>query len=75
MEIGRDLEGVEVSIFLREVENGYKASLRSNEYVNVAEVATIFSGGGHVRAAGCMIPYNLEQAKEMIVERTKLFLK
>ena len=32
--IGRDIEGVEVSIFLRETDNGCKASLRSNEYVN-----------------------------------------
>ena len=75
VEIGRDLEGVEVSIFLRETENGFKASLRSNEYVNVAEVCTIFSGGGHIRAAGCTIPYPLEQAKDKILERVSTFLK
>ncbi len=75
VEIGRDLEGVEVSIFLREKEKKFKASLRSNEYVNVAEVASIFSGGGHIRAAGCTIPYSLEQAKEKIIDRVKIFLK
>lgn len=75
VEIGRDLEGVEVSIFLRETEKGFKASLRSSEYVNVSEVASIFSGGGHVRAAGCTLPFTLSQAKEKIVERVKLFLK
>ncbi len=75
VEIGRDLEGVEVSIFLRETDKGFKASLRSNEYVNVAEVASIFSGGGHVRAAGCTIPYQLEQAKEKIIDRVKTFIK
>lgn len=75
VEIGRDLEGVEVSIFLRETEKGYKGSLRSNKYVNVAEVCSIFNGGGHNRAAGCTIPYSLEQAKEKIIDRAKISLK
>ena len=75
VEIGRDLEGVEVSIFLRETEKGFKVSLRSNDYVNVSEVASIFSGGGHIRAAGCTLPFELLQAKEKIVDRVKLFLK
>lgn len=75
VEMGRDLEGVEVSILLRETEKGFKASLRSNEYVNVSEVCSIFSGGGHIKAAGCTIPYELEIAREKILERTKTFLK
>ncbi|MCI9365976.1 MAG: bifunctional oligoribonuclease/PAP phosphatase NrnA [Clostridia bacterium] len=75
VEIGRDIEGVEVSIFIRETEKGFKTSLRSNEYVNVAEVAAIFSGGGHIKAAGCTLPFVLEKAKEKIIERTKTFLK
>ena len=75
VEMGRDVEGVEVSILLRETEKGYKVSLRSNEYVNVSEVASIFTGGGHIRAAGCTLPYELNQAKEMIIERVKLFIK
>ena len=48
VEIGRNIEDVEVSIFLREEEKGYKISLRSNEYVNVAEVCMVFGGGGQV---------------------------
>ena len=75
VEIGRDIDGVEVSVFLRESEKGFKASLRSNEYVNVSEVASIFGGGGHIKAAGCTLPFTLEQAKEKIIERIKLFLK
>ncbi len=42
VEIGKSIEGVEVSIFLYEKEKGYKASLRSNEYVNVADVCFNF---------------------------------
>ncbi len=75
VEIGRDIEDVEVSIFLREIEDGFKISLRSNEYVNVSEVCSIFSGGGHIRAAGCTIRFPLEQAKEKIIDRVKTFLK
>ena len=31
----------------------YKVSMRSNGLVDVSKVAVFFSGGGHVRAAGC----------------------
>ena len=75
VEIGRDIEGVEVSIFLREVENGFKASLRSNEYVNVSDVCLAFSGGGHKRAAGCTIFNTLEIAKESIIHEVSKYIK
>lgn len=75
VEEGRNIEGVEVSIFLRENEKGFKASLRSNEYVNVSDVCLMFGGGGHIRAAGCNIQMPLEQAKEKIVNQTKMHLK
>lgn len=75
VEIGRDIEGVEVSIFLRETENGYKASLRSNNYVNVSDVCIAFDGGGHIRAAGCNIQGSLEQVKERIISEVKKYIK
>jgi len=74
VEIGRDIEGVEVSIFLREVEGGYKASLRSNEYVNVSDVCVTFNGGGHKRAAGCTIFNTLEIAKEAIIHEVEKYI-
>lgn len=75
VEMGRDIEGVEVSIFLRETDNGYKISLRSNDYVNVSDICLMFSGGGHVRAAGGNINLPFEQAKAKIVEECKKHLK
>ena len=75
VEIGRDIEGVEVSIFLREVEGGYKASLRSNDYVNVSDVCIAFSGGGHKRAAGCTIFNTLDIAKEAIIHEVEKYIK
>ncbi len=77
VDIGRDVEGVEVSIFLRELENGsYKASLRSNDYVNVSDICLMFGGGGHIKAAGCTITTGtLEQIKEKLIAQTKIHLK
>lgn len=75
VEMGRDVEGVEISIFLREKEDGYKISLRSNEYVNVSDICLMFSGGGHIRAAGGTINLPFEQAKEKIIEECKKHLK
>lgn len=72
---GRCIEGVEVSIFLRETEKGYKVSLRSNEYLNVSDVCLMFGGGGHKHAAGCIVAMPIEQAKEKIINQIKLQLK
>lgn len=74
VEMARDIEGVEVAIFLREAENGYKASLRSNNYVNVSDICLMLGGGGHPKAAGANLPFPLEQAKEKIVEQIKNYL-
>lgn len=61
---GKDMEGIvsqikltkgtECAIFMYEIRTlEYKVSLRSTDKVNVAKVAEMFGGGGHVRAAGC----------------------
>ena len=45
--------GVEVAIFLYELENGeFKVSLRANGDTDVSKVAAFFGGGGHKKAAG-----------------------
>lgn len=77
VEMGRDVEGVEVSIFLRENNDrdGFKISLRSNDYVNVADICVLFNGGGHIRAAGGNIKLSLEEAKQRIVDECKKYLK
>ena len=47
-------KGTECAVFLYEIGTlEYKVSLRSTEKVDVAKVAEMFGGGGHVRAAGC----------------------
>ena len=50
----RITKGVEVAVFLYEVKTQeFKVSMRSNGPVDVNMVASYFSGGGHVKAAGC----------------------
>ncbi len=50
----RNIKDVHCAIFMYETdEMEYKVSLRSDELVDVAKVATVFGGGGHMRAAGC----------------------
>ena len=74
VEVGRDIEGVEVSIFLRETDKGCKVSMRSNEYVNVSDVCILLGGGGHVRAAGATMQCTVEQAKEKVLRQVKAVL-
>ena len=71
VETGRDIEGVEVSIFIRQTDKGCKVSMRSNEYVNVSDVCLLLGGGGHTRAAGCSLQCQIEQAKEKILRQVK----
>ena len=73
VEEGRRIEGVEVSIFIRQKnhEDSYKVSMRSNSYVNVSDICYIFGGGGHPKAAGCLIQGNIEQVKEKLLKEIR----
>lgn len=77
VQIGRCIEGVEVSIFLHEQKEkgGFKVSLRSSEYVNVSDVALMFGGGGHVRAAGAFSTGTPEQIKNKVLSEVRKQLK
>lgn len=48
--------GVEIAIFIYQTDGmEYKVSLRSKKYIDCNQVASYFGGGGHVRAAGCIL--------------------
>ena len=68
----RVTEGVEVAILLNETEKGvYKVSMRSNNDVNVSEIAVSFGGGGHIKAAGCSISGSVEEITQVLVDKIK----
>lgn len=55
-----NVDVVEVSVCILEVKKGqYKISLRS-KHADVNEIARVFGGGGHIRAAGCMLFGDIE---------------
>mgnify|MGYP002714276913 FL=1 len=68
----RDLEGIEISMLLKEYGNGeYKVSLRSKN-VDISKTARENGGGGHINASGFSIFDNsLEQAAEKAREILK----
>lgn len=77
VQVGRCIEGVEVSIFLHELKEkgGFKISLRSSEYVNVSDVCLMFGGGGHVRAAGAFSTGTPEQIRDKVLTEVRKQLK
>ena len=61
--------GSEVSLFLREEENGkIKGSLRSKHNIDVNKIAGIFGGGGHIKAAGFTTELSAEEIIKIVVE-------
>lgn len=65
----RNIEGVEVGILFKELdENHVKVSFRSKE-LDVAAVAQAFHGGGHVKASGCTFEGSLAEAQERVVQK------
>lgn len=63
------VEGVEVGILLKEREPGaYKISMRSANDVNVSDICQTLGGGGHAKAAGCLLKGELSDVKKRLVE-------
>lgn len=72
----RQVEGVEIGITIREKTDGTcKASLRTFESVNAAELARFFGGGGHNQAEACRFDCGVDAAKAQLVEKCGELLK
>jgi phosphoesterase RecJ-like protein len=60
-------KGIDCAVFLHEDEPGvWRSSMRSVQIVNVAALASRFQGGGHIRAAGCTITSDIDEAVRLI---------
>ncbi len=67
--IPRSIVGVEVGVYIKvKGEKECKVSLRSNEYVDVAQIAKQLGGGGHIRAAGVAVNETREDTKRLILD-------
>ncbi|MEG2811040.1 MAG: bifunctional oligoribonuclease/PAP phosphatase NrnA [Clostridium sp.] len=70
--IGRDIDTVEVSVLIKKKsDNLYKISIRSKNYADVRFVAESFSGGGHIRAAGCAISGDIDFVIDSLLSKIK----
>ncbi len=65
----RNITGVCCAVFFYETEeNKYKVSLRSDEHVDVSKVASVFGGGGHMRASGCSLEGDLNECTDRLLK-------
>ena len=66
------VEGVEVGVTIKEKsENEYKVSMRSANDINVSAICQTLGGGGHIKAAGCLVKGTLEEVKSAVVEAVR----
>lgn len=71
-----NIDGVEVSVVIKETGDGVKASLRSKNDIDVRKIAEVFGGGGHVKASGLKINgISVKEAKNRIIEEIEKEIK
>ncbi len=71
-----NVETVEVAASVMEVKKGqYKISLRSKEYADVNKIAGVYGGGGHIRAAGCMLFGEVEEVIDKLSYTVSQYLE
>lgn len=66
VEKARNIDGVEMAIFLKEKDDEVKLSFRSKSYLNCTEFASVFGGGGHIRASGASSKGSLDIVLEKV---------
>ncbi len=63
------VKGAEVGIMLKEkTANVFKISMRSADYVDVAAICKQFDGGGHIKAAGCLMEGTAEEVIQKLTD-------
>ena len=73
---GRTIEGVEIAVMLREVENGMgKVSVRTAPAYSAARICAQLGGGGHPAAAGASVPGGIPAARKAVMEAVKKEIK
>ena len=70
----RAVKGVEVALLFKELENKrFKISLRAKSArVDVSKICQWFGGGGHKRAAACIIPGSLDVVQKEIFSKLEI---
>ncbi|MFQ5952140.1 MAG: bifunctional oligoribonuclease/PAP phosphatase NrnA, partial [Candidatus Omnitrophota bacterium] len=74
----RSIKGVKVALFFKERVSApgmIDVSFRSSQEVDVDLIASRFGGGGHKRAAGCVVKGSLEEARDKVLEEARKALR
>ena len=67
--IPRQIEGVWVGVTLRQKADGnYKVSVRTGTHADASAICVLLGGGGHNRAAGCIIEGDLATARSAVLQ-------
>lgn len=71
-----EIRDVEVALLFKEADDSKtKVGFRSKYNLDVSKLASIFGGGGHKKAAGCLIQDSIEMAKKIILEHLFKYYK
>jgi phosphoesterase RecJ-like protein len=77
----RSIDGVKVAVLFKEDQkekNKINISFRSKgngDVVDVNKIASIFGGGGHTKASGCVVTGSLEEVKKKVLAKVEEVLK
>ena len=65
----RDIQGVEVVVFLKATDDGkVKGSLRAKNDFDVSRISQLFGGGGHIKAAGFTSTLHMDELEAQIIK-------
>ena len=64
----RSIRGVEAGVLIKERQGEIKISMRTNRYLDAAEICKALGGGGHARAAGVSVTGTISEWKKKMTE-------
>jgi len=68
----RAIDEVEIAILFKEIERGrIKVSLRAKGALSVNDIAQAFGGGGHVKAAGCLLKGEMDEVVRSVLAKAR----
>ncbi len=71
----RSVEGVEVALLFTETVDGtVRVSFRSTKGLDVAQIASVYGGGGHFAAAGAVVKGRIDDVYRKVLETTLSYM-
>lgn len=67
--LGTQIDTSEVTILVKESDDGTKVSLRSKNKLDVRKIAEEFGGGGHIKASGFSCNKSINEIKEILINK------